>query len=192
MHAVLLAILLAFGAPPATPSARAAALCEAALAQIGVTKVYDPSYVKIDYPGGDVPVDRGVCTDVLVRAYRAVGQDLQRLVHEDMRLHFSAYPQMWGLTKPDPNIDHRRVANLQCFFRRRGAELPIRGFPAAYEPGDLVAWDLNGKGLLHIGIVVEPADRPGTRWIVHNIGAGAQLEDGLFAWRIIGHYRYGL
>lgn len=188
----MLALLLAIAAPPAETSPRAARLCQAAEAQIGVTTLYDPSYRVLAYPGGDVPADRGVCTDVLIRAYRKLGVDLQQLVHEDMRRHFSQYPRLWNLDRPDKNIDHRRVANLQHYFERAGAELPVRGFPSAYAPGDLVAWDLNGRGLLHIGIVISPRGRPGERWIVHNVGRGVQSEDRLFAWKILGHYRFRL
>lgn len=192
MPSLVIAILLALVGSSGPGPSRASRFCEAALAQIGVTTSYDPAYTKITYPGGDVPRSRGVCTDVLVRAYRSLGTDLQRLVHEDMRLHFSKYPKRWGASKPDTNIDHRRVANLQRFFERKGAALPIGRKPAQYAPGDLVVWDLNGRGLLHIGIVVEPAGRPGARWIVHNIGAGTLMEDRLFEWKVIGHYRYRL
>jgi len=155
---------------------------------------YVPAYVSIDYPGGDVPADTGVCTDVVIRSYRALGLDLQKLVHEDMRSNFSRYPKKWGLSSTDRNIDHRRVPNLQTYFKRMGASLPISEKAEDYLPGDVVAWDLNGKGLTHIGIVVSPPEGresdPGG-WIVHNIGAGPQWERRLFDWEIIGHYRFG-
>jgi uncharacterized protein YijF (DUF1287 family) len=170
-------------------------LVRSALAQTTQAVRYDPAYFVIGYPGGDVPADRGVCTDVVIRAYRSVGLDLQRLVHEDMKAHFSAYPKLWGLSRTDRNIDHRRVPNLQTFFRRRGAALPVTDRAEDYLPGDLVAWDLTGNGLWHIGIVVPPpgsADgKAGSPWIVHNIGAGPRHEERLFEWKIIGHYRYG-
>ncbi len=171
--------------PPAVPDPRL--LASAAAAQIGVTVRYDPSYVRLAYPGGDVPSDRGVCSDVVVRACRAVDIDLQRALHEDMRIAFAAYPRRWGLTRPDRNIDHRRVLNLMTWFERRGWSRPISGDARDYEPGDIVAWDLGAK-LTHIGVVVD--DDQGGRAIVHNIGAGAQREAVLFAWRQIGHYRW--
>lgn len=145
---------------------------------------YDPAYVVIDYPGGDVPAETGVCTDVVVRSYRALGIDLQKTVHEDMASGFSRYPQLWGLNRPDKNIDHRRVPNLQTFFTRHGEALEVSKQSSDYQVGDLVAWDLNNKGLWHIGIVV------GEDAFVHNIGAGPVLDRGLFQWKVIGHYRY--
>jgi len=170
-------------------------LVQAAVLQTTQAVRYDPAYFVISYPGGDVPADRGVCTDVVIRAYRAVGLDLQRLVHEDMKAHFSAYPKLWGLSRTDRSIDHRRVPNLQTLFRRRGAALPVTDTAKDYLPGDLVAWDLTGNGLWHIGLVVPPPGsddmKTGSTWIVHNIGAGPQREDRLFEWKIIGHYRYG-
>ena len=152
---------------------------------------YDPTYFRIDYPGGDVPAEVGVCTDEVIRSYRAVGVDLQREVHEDMARNFRLYPKSWGLTKPDTNIDHRRVPNLRVFFSRKGQSLPITQNAKDYRPGDVVTWDL-GNGLTHIGIVVNvasEADRERFQ-IVHNIGAGPMLEDVLFNWKITGHYRY--
>lgn len=164
-------------------------LVQAALEQVGVTLYYDPSYVKLAYPGGDVPPDRGVCTDVVVRALRRLGIDLQREVHEDMRSAFAAYPRRWGLTRPDRNIDHRRVPNLMTFFTRRGKARPPSNDGAAYEPGDIVAWSLP-DGRPHIGILSDRPSGTASRWLaVHNIGAGAQVEDVLFQFRIIGHYR---
>ena len=163
---------------------------EAARAQTRVTRFYDPAYVKLAYPGGDPEPDRGVCSDVVVRALRAGGVDLQRAVHEDMARNFSTYPHLWGLRAPDANIDHRRVANLMVFFKRRGKSLPITNRDRDYRPGDIVAWDL-GSGLLHLGVVVDnPVNPSGDRALVHNIGAGARSEDVLFRWPIIGHYRY--
>lgn len=163
-----------------------ARIASAALTQVGVTKLYDSSYAQLRYPGGDVPVERGVCADVVVRAFRAIGADLQLLVHEDMRKNFRAYPQMWGLRHADANIDHRRVPNLMRFFERRGKAVAIAG---AYEPGDVVAWMLP-NGLYHIGVVSPSTTPGGTHLVVHNIGDGAQNEDVLHAWRIIGHYRW--
>jgi len=170
-------------------------LASAAVQQTLRPGSYDPAYFVIGYPGGDVPADRGVCTDVVVRAYRACGIDLQVLVHEDMRDHFARYPQLWDLRRPDRNIDHRRVPNLQTFFRRRGAELTVTDQSADYLPGDVVAWDLNGNGLTHIGIVAPPPDsedfHSGSAWIVHNIGSGPKREERLCEWTILGHYRFG-
>jgi uncharacterized protein len=147
----------------------------------------------LDYPGGDVPATTGVCADVIVRAFRQAGVDLQQLVHEDMRRHFRDYPQRWGLKRPDSNIDHRRVANLMCFFQRQGKALPLQQSPTPtvttrYQPGDVVAWRLD-NGLLHIGLVVE-AQLDGIPLMVHNIGDGARQENVLKRWSIIGHYRY--
>ena len=153
---------------------------------------YDPAYVRIPYPGGDVPGDTGVCTDEVIRSYRAVGIDLQKEVHEDMERNFSAYPQQrrWLLSHPDTNIDHRRVPNLMVFFSRKGETLAITGNPADYLPGDIVTWDLGGN-VPHIGIVVnEKSAESGRHMIVHNIGQGPKREDVLFAWKITGHYRY--
>ncbi len=152
--------------------------------------VYDPAYFSMDYPGGDVPSDRGVCTDVIIRAYRKLGIDLQKEVHEDMLDNFGLYPKNWGLTHTDNNIDHRRVPNLMVFFKRKGEELSISNDPSSYQVGDIVCWNLGG-GITHIGIVVDWRSRDGKRnLVVHNIGAGQVLEDILFDYRIIGHYRY--
>jgi uncharacterized protein YijF (DUF1287 family) len=153
---------------------------------------YDPAYVRIPYPGGDVPPDTGVCTDEVIRSYRAVGVDLQKQVHEDMEKGFSAYPRRWRwlTSHPDTNIDHRRVPNLMAFFGRKGETLPITEQAKDYLPGDLVTWDLGG-GVPHIGIVVEETSAEGDRHlIVHNIGQGPKREDVLFQWKITGHYRY--
>ena len=162
-------------------------IARAAAGQVGVTTLYDPSYVGLAYPGGDVPPDRGVCADVVVRAFRAAGIDLQVEVHQDMKGSFAAYPRNWGLRRPDRNIDHRRVPNLMKYFERKGKSLPL---DALYEPGDVVAWRLP-NGLHHIGVVAE--DRvPGARhrYAIHNIGAGARKEDVLYAFKILGHYRW--
>src|SRR5262245_14230538 len=163
-------------------------IIESAHEQVGVTLYYDPSYSVIRFPGGDVPMVRGVCTDVIIRAYRGAGIDLQLLVNEDMRKAFSAYPRNWGLSRPDPNIDHRRVPNLAVFFTRHGQVLPISTEAKAYKPGDIVTWRLP-NGLAHIGLVTDRST-DGRQLIVHNIGAGAKVEDVLFAFTITGHYRY--
>lgn len=163
-------------------------LVRAAREQVGATVIYDGSYRALAYPGGDLPIERGVCTDVVVRAYRALGFDLQKEVHEDMTRAWSEYPKLWGLARPDRNIDHRRVPNLATFLRRRGAELRLSDDPAAFRPGDLVTWRLP-SGVPHIGIVSDRAagDRP---LILHNIGAGAREEDVLFAYERTGHFRF--
>lgn len=152
--------------------------------------VYDPSYFSIPYPNGDVPAGKGVCTDVIIRAYRKVNIDLQRLVHEDMKANFSKYPARWGLKKPDRNIDHRRVPNLMTFFTRHGTSLPVSKKSEDYKPGDIVTWDLSA-GVPHIGIVINKKSEDGLRnLIVHNIGAGQEISDCLFQFNITGHYRY--
>jgi uncharacterized protein YijF (DUF1287 family) len=181
--------LLAAGAAAAQDEGVARVLA-AAHAQVGVTRQYDGSYVRLAYPGGDVPADRGVCTDVVIRAYRAAGLDLQKAVHEDMRAHFTAYPKLWGLARPDRNIDHRRVPNLETWARRAGHALPVGTDAAAYRPGDLVSWRLP-NGLPHIGLVSDrrAPDGSGRPLVVHNIGAGARVEDVLFAWPPVGHFR---
>jgi uncharacterized protein len=161
----------------------------AAIAQTSRAGTYDGSYRHIAYPGGDVPADVGVCTDVVIRAYRALGIDLQVKVHEDMRRAFRAYPQLWGLSGPDANIDHRRVPNLQTYFRRAGAVLSVSSEANEYRAGDLVTWMLPGN-LPHIGIVSHRSSQSGTPLVVHNIGRGPQIEDMLFAYPITGHYRY--
>ena len=162
---------------------RLSIVVEGAKRQVGKTLSYDPAYRRIAYPNGDVPLETGVCTDVVIRAYRHAGVDLQVLVHEDMKANFSAYPRNWGLRKPDTNIDHRRVPNLATFFKRKGASLPVTNRAADYRPGDIVTWRL-ASGVPHIGIVAGP------RQVVHNIGSGARMEDVLFAYQLTGHYRY--
>ncbi|HET9166053.1 MAG TPA: DUF1287 domain-containing protein [Candidatus Angelobacter sp.] len=178
---------------PETEQARRAffhRFATAALERVQHSVRYDPAYVRLTYPGGDVPADTGVCTDEVIRAYRAGGIDLQKEVHEDMLANFAAYPRKWGRREPDPNIDHRRVPNLMVFFSRKGESLPITDRAEDYAPGDLVTWDL-GHGLTHIGMVVDRKTLFTRRnMIVHNIGAGPKLEDVLFDWKITGHYRY--
>ena len=166
-------------------------LSAAALALTKQRVVYDPSYFRIDYPNGDVRADRGVCTDVVIRAYRKLGIDLQQKIHEDMKAHFNEYPKNWGLSTTDKNIDHRRVPNLMVFFERHGQVKPMSRAPNVYLPGDIVCWNLGG-GITHIGIVVDKKSSDNLRYmIVHNIGAGQVLADCLFEYKIIGHYRYG-
>jgi uncharacterized protein YijF (DUF1287 family) len=167
-------------------------LIEAALERTNYSITYDGSYHLIKYPGGDVPGNIGVCTDVVIRSYRKLGIDLQELVHVDMKSNFSKYPsrRIWGLNHPDPNIDHRRVPNLQVFFERNGKILPVSSVAQDYAPGDLVTWMLPGN-LPHIGIVTNQYDlNSGHPKIVHNIGRGPVLEDALFTYVITGHYRY--
>lgn len=166
----------------------ASELVKAAQSQIGVTTRYDPSYQKLTYPGGDVPQDRGVCTDVVIRAYRQLGLDLQVLVYQDIKNNGHSYPKIWGLKRADANIDHRRVPNLAHFFQRQNAALKISTHASDYQAGDIVTWMLPGN-LPHIGIVSnrKKEDRP---LIIHNIGQGTQEEDVLFAYKMTGHYRY--
>lgn len=167
-------------------------LAAAAAERVNHVVRYDPGYLPIAYPGGDVPPDTGVCTDEVIRAYRVLGIDLQKEVHEDMLAHFDAYPSrtIWKLPRPDANIDHRRVPNLRTFFSRKGESLPITSEGKDYLPGDLVTWDL-GHGMTHIGMVVERTTLiSGRHLIEHNIGAGPKIEDVLFDWKITGHYRY--
>lgn len=152
--------------------------------------IYNGDYYSIPYPNGDVPDGIGVCTDVVIRTYRSVGLDLQKEVHEDMEANFELYPKIWGLSKPDSNIDHRRVPNLMTYFKRQGAEIPITDKGKDYLPGDIVSWNLGG-GLTHIGVVVNKKSNDNKRFmIVHNIGGGQVLEDCLFNYTITGHYRF--
>jgi uncharacterized protein YijF (DUF1287 family) len=163
---------------------------DGAIDQIGKTTSYDPSYQKIGYPNGDVPIETGVCSDVIVRAFRKGGIDLQKDLHEDMKGDFAAYPARWGLKATDTNIDHRRVPNLQTYFTRKGKSLSIDGGSETFLPGDIVTWDL-GQGTEHVGMVVNVWYKPTQHYlIVHNIGGGTLMEDVLFAWKITGHYRY--
>ena len=167
-------------------------LVAAAVERTNHSVKYVSTYVHLDYPGGDVPADTGVCSDEIIRAYRAVGVDLQKEVHEDMAKNWSAYPAQtkWGQTHPDRNIDHRRVPNLMVFFSRKGEPLPVTVRAEDYSPGDLVTWDLGGD-VPHIGIVVNrKAVDSGRPLLVHNVGQGPKMEDVLFAWKITGHYRY--
>jgi uncharacterized protein len=166
-------------------------LCISALELTQQKVVYDPAYYTIGYPNGDIPSNKGVCTDVLIRAYRKLGIDLQKEIHEDMRADFSKYPNIWGLHKTNTSIDHRRVPNLMVFFSRHGTVKTISDKPGDYSPGDIVCWNLGGS-ITHIGIVVNKRSADQERYlIVHNIGAGQVLEDCLFSYRIIGHYKYG-
>ena len=165
-------------------------ISKAALELTQQSVVYDGSYYSMPYPNGDVPDGIGVCTDVVIRTYRANGLDLQKEVHEDMLANFDSYPKHWGLKKPDPNIDHRRVPNLMTYFERQGSKLPITNKGSDYLPGDVVAWNLRG-GTTHIGMVVNRLSNDKKRYqIVHNIGGGQVLEDCLFDFDIIGHYRF--
>ncbi|MFO6423616.1 DUF1287 domain-containing protein [Motilimonas sp. KMU-193] len=169
-------------------------LVDAALYRTTQNVRYDGRYIAIPYPNGDVPADIGVCTDVIVRSYRALGIDLQQRVHQDMAKHFNAYPskRIWGLTRPDRNIDHRRVPNLQAYFTRHGEVLPVSDQGDDYQVGDIVTWMLPGN-LPHIGILVPPPEgqgQSGAPWVVHNIGAGPMREDMLFSYPITGRYRY--
>jgi uncharacterized protein YijF (DUF1287 family) len=166
-------------------------IIDGAIDQIGKTTSYDPSYQKIGYPNGDVPIETGVCSDVIVRAFRKGGIDLQKDLHEDMKDNFSAYPTRWGLKGTDSNIDHRRVPNLQTYFSRKGESLATDGGSETFLPGDIVTWDLQLGGTEHVGMVVNVWNKPTQRYlIVHNIGGGTMMEDVLFAWKITGHYRY--
>lgn len=167
-------------------------LSDAAISIIDPTTEYDPAYFSIPYPNGDIPKNKGVCTDVIIRSYRKLGIDLQKEVHEDMVANFSAYPNLekWGMTKTDPNIDHRRVPNLEVFFERKGQKLAISQDPPAYKTGEIVTWMINDK-LPHIGIVTNKKSKDGKRnLIVHNVGGGQVLEDCLFDYEIVGHYKY--
>lgn len=151
---------------------------------------YDPSYFSIDYPNGDVPKGKGVCTDVVIRAYRKLGVDLQKEIHEDMKSNFDLYPSIWGLTKTDRNIDHRRVPNLMTYFSRFGKSNPISSNAEDYKAGDIVCWNLGGA-ITHIGILVNRKSKDGERnMVVHNIGSGQVVADILFKYKIIGHYEY--
>lgn len=190
-RALILVVVVLTSAPVhADPPDAVKRLIAAAVAQTGSPVRYDGSYRRIGYPGGDVPPTIGVCTDVVIRAYRAVGVDLQQLVHEDMSRAFDAYPRLWRLSRPDPNIDHRRVPNLQVYFRRQKAEVGITHDAADYLAGDLVTWMLPGN-LPHIGLVTDTRSADGKRLlIVHNIGNGPEVEDVLFRFPITGHFRY--
>lgn len=186
--ALILSLTLAL---PAFAGSEPSRLTAAARDQVGVTVTYDPAYTRLAFPGGDVPRDRGVCTDVVIRALRdGWGVDLQLAVNRDMKADFAAYPALWGLDHPDRNIDHRRVPNLATLFARIGAEVPLDEGPTPYLPGDIVTWKLPGN-LDHIGIVSDKLTADGTPLVLHNIGRGAQEEDILFAYTMTGHYRIG-
>ena len=165
-------------------------LVASARAQIGVTLAYDPAYTAIAYPNGDVAQEKGVCTDVVIRAMRAQKIDLQVLVHEDMKRAFEKYPTRWGLRRPDASIDHRRVLNLEVLMQRKGKSIPITHNPSDYRAGDWVTWRVGDDKLPHIGIVSDRQSLAGTPLIVHNIGRGTQEEDILFAFPITGHFRW--
>ena len=187
---LILAITIAF--PLMVFAATTDELVRAAIERTNHFITYDGTYHSIKYPGGDVPSNIGVCTDVVIRSYRKIGIDLQVLVYQDMKNNFSKYPskKIWGLNRPDPNIDHRRVPNLQVFFKRNGKSLRVTNEIQDYAPGDIVTWMLPGN-LPHIGIVTDRYNQySGTPKIVHNIGRGPELEDALFMYPITGHYRY--
>jgi len=168
--------------------ANAAPLVDQARRQVGVTTSYDPGYRKLSYPGGDVPLETGVCSDVVVRAFRGLKMDLQKDVHEDMKRAFDQYPQKWGLKSPDSNIDHRRVPNLMIYFKRKGWAIAQSSKASDFLPGDVVAWDL-GNGVTHIGIVSDGRTTSKTLLVIHNIGSGVKEEDVLLRFKVIGHYR---
>ena len=166
-------------------------LLQSAEEQTRLTKNYTQAYFTIPYPNGDLPIETGACSDVVIRSFRAAGIDLQKEVHEDLAANFAAYPKKWGLAAPDSNIDHRRVPNLQTFFTRKGKSVGITSNPNDYLPGDVVSWDLDGKGMTHIGIVSNMWNEKTKRYlIIHNIGGGTKAEDRLFDWKITGHFRY--
>ena len=184
----LLALVIG-GGPLLADPVEPVGIVAAARGQVGKTLSYDGAYRALDYPNGDPPIELGVCTDVVVRALRtSLGMDLQKLVHEDMRGNFSAYPQNWGLRGPDKNIDHRRVPNLQAFFKRRGWQLEISKLPADYQAGDLVTC-IVPPNLPHIMVVSDQRNAAGEPLVIHNIGSGAREEDRLFAFKLTGHYR---
>jgi uncharacterized protein YijF (DUF1287 family) len=190
MRRLLTLLFSAFTVLPAI-AGPAEDLVAAARAQIGVTTRYDGSYQRIAYPGGDVSIDRGVCTDVVIRAYRRLGIDLQEHVHHDMRVAWREYPHpaKWGLKSTDTNIDHRRVPNLNTFFRRHGTSIAPTNQATDFHPGDIVVWQLP-YGLPHIGIVSDRLSPTGTPLVIHNIASGVKMNDVLFAFTITGHYRY--
>ncbi|GAB3717407.1 DUF1287 domain-containing protein [Flavobacterium koreense] len=203
---ILLVILFSFGCKKAeknnlktdnisvaaieNPSTFEEKLSNAAISIIDENVVYTPNYVSLKYPNGDVPPKTGVCSDVVIRAYRKLGIDLQKEVHEDMKANFSKYPTKWGLKKTDTNIDHRRVPNLEVFFERKGKKLEVSNNPNDYKTGEIVTWMINGK-LPHIGILTHKKSIDGNPMIVHNVGGGQVAEDCLFSWEIVGHFKYG-
>jgi len=190
MRALIFASLFLFSCLASAQAADALKAVNAARSQIGVTTAYDPAYSQLAYPMGDVPQVRGVCSDVIIRAYRKAGVDFQMLVHRDMQNNFSVYPKLWGLKKTDSNIDHRRVPNLEVFFKRQGKSVADMQTAEGFNPGDIVSWRLS-NGLAHIGMVSNKRSIFGSRpLIIHNIGQGTREEDVLFAWQIVGHYRW--
>lgn len=190
LNHVICSIVLLFGTLSFAQTVIGVSLSDAALELTDQNVIYDGSYFSIPYPNGDVPSDKGVCTDVVIRAYRKMDIDLQKEVHEDMKANFHLYPKNWGLSRTDRNIDHRRVPNLMTFFERHGEVKELSASASDYLPGAIVCWDL-GRGLTHIGIVVDEKTRDGARnLIVHNIGGGQVVEDVLFNYKIIGHYSY--
>ena len=191
MRILLVAVLLFAASPAFAEPDFGARLSAAAIERTAHRVVYDPSYRRISYPMGDVAADRGVCADEVIRALRALNIDLQALVHEDMKNNFAAYPQIWGMSAPDSNIDHRRVPNLETYMTRKGWRLPPSLDAGDYRPGDIVAWNLRGDAgfLPHIGIVTDQKGASGWPMVVHNIGAGPKLEDVLFSWPMTGRYR---
>ena len=185
-----LLFFLLMTAPSFAQSPQAIKLSEAAINLTKQKVTYDPAYFTIPYPNGDVPANKGVCTDVVIRAYRTLQIDLQKNVHEDMSKNFSLYPKYWGRKTPDSNIDHRRVYNLMVFFARKGTQKPMSNVAKDYLPGDIVCWNLGGN-ITHIGLVINKKSADGQRYlIVHNIGRGQEIQDCLFDWKIIGHYQY--
>lgn len=188
---ISISILLLFGLQPLIAQENFYSDLSDASLELTEQKVeYDPAYFNLNYPNGDIPAGKGACTDVVIRAYRKLGIDLQKEVHEDMKANFNLYPKNWGLKNTDTNIDHRRVPNLMVFFSRHGIEKPVTADPSNYLPGDIVCWNLRG-GISHIGFVVNKKSENRERHlIVHNIGAGQMLADCLFDFKIIGHYCY--
>ena len=182
-------LMLLLAATPTLAEIRPQQLVRDARGQIGVTMSYDPAYRKIAFPMGDVPLSTGVCTDVVIRALRGQGVDLQALVNKDMKTAWAAYPKIWGLQKPDGNIDHRRVPNLEVFFRRHGQSLSLSD-KTTFKAGDIVTWRLPQSNLPHIGIVSDKRAADGTPLIIHNIGRGTREENVLFAYPLKGHFRY--
>ena len=182
-------LMLLLAATPALAEIRPQQLVRDARSQIGVTMSYDPAYRKIAFPMGDVPLSTGVCTDVVIRALRGQGVDLQALVNKDMKTAWAAYPKIWGLQKPDGNIDHRRVPNLEVFFRRHGQSLSLSD-KTTFKAGDIVTWRLPQSNLTDIGIVSDKRAADGTPLIIHNIGRGTREENVLFAYPLKGHFRY--
>jgi uncharacterized protein YijF (DUF1287 family) len=188
--AVILLLFLFIGINSFGQSVKATKLSDAAINLTKQKVVYDPTYFKIPYPNGDVPAGKGVCTDVVIRAFRVLGVDLQKEVHEDMQRNFKLYPKDWGRKTPDANIDHRRVYNLMVFFARKGTQKVKSTNAADFLPGDIVCWNLSGN-ISHIGLVINKRSADNKRYlIVHNIGRGQEISDCLFAYKIIGHYQY--